>query len=221
MQYFFVKALDRALESVAGVGYRDAWYAYRGSMTAWVHGSGYSPPEDQLPYSGSATVSMNRVGDSVSVFWNGDMIVAGTAPDTIHSIELEFAFFSYSGAFFGTESVDYISVEGDPITGVADETGRGVGLGSQSVSCFTAHPNPFNSLTTIAYGLGEERPLALRIYDIEGRLVRTLIDHTLSPGLHRTQWDGLDSGGVPVAAGVYFCVANDDRLTRQKIILVR
>jgi hypothetical protein len=61
------------------------------------------------------------------------------------------------------------------------------------------YPNPFNPLTTISFSLPEQEKVTLRIYDVLGREVATLIDDTLQPGEYRTQFDA--SG---VSSGVYF-----------------
>ena len=66
-------------------------------------------------------------------------------------------------------------------------------------------PNPFNPQTTIAFGLPEQMTVNLRIFDISGRKVRTLLaGESLSPGWHQAVWQGEDDRGRTVAAGVYF-----------------
>ncbi|MEN8007600.1 MAG: hypothetical protein ABFS42_11330, partial [Candidatus Krumholzibacteriota bacterium] len=68
-----------------------------------------------------------------------------------------------------------------------------------------AHPNPFNPSTTIAFELPRAMDVSLDIYDLQGRLVRRLLDE--SPyvnGSHKQVWDGRDAGGQVTASGVYF-----------------
>ncbi len=69
-------------------------------------------------------------------------------------------------------------------------------------------PNPFNPMTRIAYSLepappGEARA-TLRIYSVDGRLVRTLVDRVQDPGRHSAVWHGRDDAGQVVASGIYF-----------------
>jgi flagellar hook assembly protein FlgD len=45
----------------------------------------------------------------------------------------------------------------------------------------------------------------LAIYNVAGRLVRTLVDGEVDPGYHSVVWDGRDNNGVEVGSGVYFC----------------
>lgn len=67
------------------------------------------------------------------------------------------------------------------------------------------YPNPFNSITMIAYSLPIASEVALQIYDINGKLIQTLVQSRQYPGNHQVFWDGTDQGGRSVAAGVYFC----------------
>jgi len=65
-------------------------------------------------------------------------------------------------------------------------------------------PNPFNPSTTIHYEIGKSGPVSLRVYDISGALVRTLVDRSHAPGSYEVQWNGHDASGRAVASGVYF-----------------
>ena len=66
-------------------------------------------------------------------------------------------------------------------------------------------PNPFNPVTTISFSLAAAGPVQLRVYDLSGRLVRTLVDDgNLTAGDHEAVWDGQDQKGRTAAAGVYF-----------------
>ncbi len=65
-------------------------------------------------------------------------------------------------------------------------------------------PNPFGVRTTIRYALPSTSPVQLSIYDLSGRLVRTLVDGPITAGLHNTPWDGLDDRGREVGSGIYF-----------------
>jgi hypothetical protein len=64
-------------------------------------------------------------------------------------------------------------------------------------------PNPFNPRTTIRFALPRSGPVKLRIYDLGGRLVRSLVDEIRPAGDQAVTWDATDRGGRPVAAGVY------------------
>jgi len=64
-------------------------------------------------------------------------------------------------------------------------------------------PNPFNPATKISYTIGTPGHLTLKIYNLRGQLVRTLLDESVeSDGF--VMWDGTDNNGAYVASGVYF-----------------
>ena len=68
------------------------------------------------------------------------------------------------------------------------------------------YPNPFNPSTSITFavGGGESVSVRLAVYDIRGRLVRTLVEGNKTPGSYSVDWDGRDSQGRSVASGIYF-----------------
>ncbi|HUU28764.1 MAG TPA: CARDB domain-containing protein [archaeon] len=67
-------------------------------------------------------------------------------------------------------------------------------------------PNPFNPSATIGYGVpeGGSGQVRLRVYDIRGNLVRTLVDKIKEAGYYAVTWDGTDERGLKVSSGVYF-----------------
>jgi hypothetical protein len=70
----------------------------------------------------------------------------------------------------------------------------------------SAYPNPFNPTTTIRFSVpavGGPLPATLRIYDIAGQVVKTLVDQTVTAGSYATTWDGTDQRLQPVASGTY------------------
>ncbi len=68
-----------------------------------------------------------------------------------------------------------------------------------------AVPNPTRAASTIRFGLPAAGGVSLRVFNIEGRLVRTIADNLVMPaGFHETAWDGMDDGGAAAAAGIYF-----------------
>ena len=62
----------------------------------------------------------------------------------------------------------------------------------------------------------------LSIYDVTGRLVRTLVRGRVPAGMHSARWDGLDAARQPVAAGVYFSsLRTADTQTTRKVVVLR
>ncbi len=68
----------------------------------------------------------------------------------------------------------------------------------------THYPNPFNPQVRIDFSLPKQGPVQLKVYDLKGGLVRTLLDEQHEAGPHHVIWDGTDDGGRASASGVYF-----------------
>jgi len=66
-------------------------------------------------------------------------------------------------------------------------------------------PNPFSSETVISFSLPSAGNASLRVYDMTGRIIRTIADGEMAASAHSLAWDGRDDSGNTVAAGVYFC----------------
>ena len=74
---------------------------------------------------------------------------------------------------------------------------------------YPGRPNPFSSDTALAYVVPEGgADVTLRLYDVSGRLVRTLVDAHQNSGLRELHWEGRAGSGAAVAAGVYFVHAS-------------
>ncbi len=86
----------------------------------------------------------------------------------------------------------------------------------QKVSLAQNYPNPFNPLTWITFELKEAGTTSLKIFDLQGRLVRTLVQAHLEPGRHEVRWDATDEAGRIVPSGVYVYVLDSGgvRLTQ-------
>jgi hypothetical protein len=101
-------------------------------------------------------------------------------------------------------SVDFSGNESDP-TGPESLTGVAGDVISDRFALHQNVPNPFNPTTVIQYVVPESGAyVTLRIYDVGGRLVRTLVDGVVRSGLKSVVWDGRDGRGVRAASGVYF-----------------
>ena len=65
------------------------------------------------------------------------------------------------------------------------------------------YPNPLNSTTAIRFQLPYEMQVSLKIFNIQGEDIRTLINHNMLPGMQQVEWDGTDYSGKKVASGIY------------------
>ncbi len=75
----------------------------------------------------------------------------------------------------------------------------------------TAAPNPFNPSTNIKFDVTRTGRVQVMVFDVRGRLVRTLLDETLPAGPATLAWDGRDDAGHPAAAGTYHARVQADR----------
>lgn len=74
-----------------------------------------------------------------------------------------------------------------------------------------AYPNPFNPVTNIKFALPAAARTTVSVFDLRGRLVKTLLDAEMSAAVHTVQWFGDDAAGRPAAAGVYFYEVRSDQ----------
>jgi hypothetical protein len=82
-------------------------------------------------------------------------------------------------------------------------------------------PNPFNPRTEIRFALPAAQEISLKVYDLEGRLVRILADGWQEAGEHTLYWQGENNHGERVASGIYFyrLITADRTITRKMALL--
>jgi hypothetical protein len=81
-------------------------------------------------------------------------------------------------------------------------------------------PNPFRSITRIRYSLPAAGPAAIAVYDVQGRLVRTLMSEAMPAGDHEVEWNGADQSGRRLADGVYWIrLAAQGRESHRQVVL--
>lgn len=106
---------------------------------------------------------------------------------------------------YGVTAVDFAGNESDVTAWEDTEVSGADGLPlPRDCRLYPCYPNPFNPVATIAFDLPDGRKASLQVYDLSGRLVRTLADQVaFGPGRHEILWEGRDDTGREVAAGVY------------------
>ena len=86
----------------------------------------------------------------------------------------------------------------------------------------SAFPNPFQMSSTLRFVLPARSRGSLRIHDLSGRVVRTLLDGELSAGSQSATWDARDDQGARVPVGTYFArLMVGDVIANRTVILVR
>jgi len=89
------------------------------------------------------------------------------------------------------------------------------------------YPNPFNPTTTISFSIPQNNVetrliTSLHVYDLTGRLVKTLINENIEPGYHFVVWNGTDTYGKPVASGMYlYQLKTNNFVNTKKLVLLK
>ena len=148
------------------------------------------------------------------------------AADTFN-IPLRQAYWNYLLVDQGSErgmhnpkySVDVLIRSKQILTGIMPVTGAGV-PGKFEMS--QNYPNPFNPSTKFEFSLPKQANVIVKIFDITGREVKTLINERMSAGKYKVDWNSIDNAGNNVSSGVYFykIVAGSFTETK-KMILVK
>lgn len=103
----------------------------------------------------------------------------------------------------------------------AGEIDPAIGFDTPPAIAPEALPNPFNPSTTIRYGVPESGRVVIRVFDVTGRLIRTVLNRRQTAGYHQAIWDGLTERGDPAGSGTYFyrIDAPGEAQTRKLILL--
>jgi hypothetical protein len=123
----------------------------------------------------------------------------------------------------------YDSTELDSASDPADPTSTPVTVAVQpgpdaawGVRLLASAPNPVRAAgTMLQFEVATRRSVQLRIYDVAGRHVRTLLHGEVGPGTVRVRWNGTDDGGRIVASGKYFCkLRTGDRVLSHPLLFL-
>jgi hypothetical protein len=106
------------------------------------------------------------------------------------------------------------------------EPTAGVGGGGETrvFALMPNAPNPFAGTTLIRFSIPSQAAVDLKVYDVRGRLVKSLVDSrggAMTPGIHEVRWDGRDNNRRKVASGVYFYRLSSGGMsaTRKMVVL--
>ncbi len=91
-----------------------------------------------------------------------------------------------------------------------------------ALALYDNYPNPFNPITTIKFDLPKSGPVRLDVFDVSGRLIRTLVNETRTAAAYSVIWDGTDNRGGRAASGAYYYrLMTDNRVITHKMMLVK
>jgi hypothetical protein len=143
--------------------------------------------------------------------WVGNTPLVYAATDTTNSVqrfpgivhdEFGFAYVAWSDermpATLGKNKEVFYKVGVNVVTAVAASETPALGR------LLRNYPNPFNPVTRIQFVLDRNTQVSLRVFDVQGRVARTLLDSYLTAGPRVVSWDGRDDHGRPLPSGTYF-----------------
>lgn len=114
------------------------------------------------------------------------------------------------------EWADYIFA-GTPLV-----SGIETGVPAASNIIASIYPNPFNPSTSINLELGQDGPVRVEIYSLEGKLVRTLMNEERPAGEMVVRWNGRNERGGLVSSGAYFCrLQGNGQTSTAKMVLLK
>ena len=185
------------------------------------------PGDELVAYADGNVVGATRVVDSsmpiVLAAWGSYNEYGVNLPGYVEGDAIELRLYSLSE---GRELYVEADLEGAYYGSTPITSGTGVVLTSSAVpmayDLMQNYPNPFNPSTTIGFSVPESAHVTLSIYDMTGRLVTTLVDGTVDMGVHMVEWNGEDSSGSMVSAGVYiYALESADMVVTNKMIFMK
>jgi hypothetical protein len=186
------------------------------SSSSWVNSIIHIPDTDIL-------VGMDDIG----VFYTTDLGATwgqiSTPPETAPTISTEYII---SGMFLDTE-FGYVFTENglvlrfeDQVTAISDPEDL-AGVPAQ-YHLSQNYPNPFNPETKISFTIPKAGDVTIKVYDVQGREVTTLVNAAMNAGTHEVVWNGTNSSGLRVASGMYvYTLKSADRVLSKKMVLMK
>ena len=166
--------------------------------------------------SGEPDVVLYRIYRDIEMSFDpGPEDLVHETPDTFWIDTIENGYLYY----YRVSAVDDAGNEGDRAT--TETTTDADGLPS-AIVLHQNIPNPFNPTTLIRFELPARARVKLHVFDVQGRLVKTLVDDELQAGGQEIAWNGRDNKGRSVASGVYFYrLETPHTLVSRKMVLLR
>jgi subtilisin-like proprotein convertase family protein len=162
--------------------------------------------------------------DNIVGWYPGDLQPAGNLDDFVGlgmDGEWTLTVADLAGGDQGTLNEWCLRITHDSVVAIDDDGSQGNGV-PRVFAAYDNYPNPFNPMTTIKFDIPAAGKVDLRVYDVAGRLVRTLVNAELPAAQHSVVWDGTDNTGRRQASGVYYYrLVTDDRVATRKMMLVK
>ncbi|MBK7771925.1 MAG: hypothetical protein IPI48_15765 [bacterium] len=181
-----------------------------------VTGVRLSTPDGSAPVAatGSADGTMTYVFANEGELPGGSLLIVTLAPDGAVDTSGDLV------------AIDRLHVDGAAAPDLDVRIDHGASPPEVPARPLSASPNPCNPTTTIEFvvtGEGDRpAPVALGVYDLTGRRVKTLALESLAPGVYRRQWNGMDDNGKRAASGIYVLrLTQGDVVANHKLTLLK
>jgi hypothetical protein len=138
--------------------------------------------------------------------------VSGSPQDTLVAFELRI---SANGGLYQTSA--HLTLGLGALVGMA-ETGSAPGA-PVAFALYQNKPNPFAAQTMIRYAVPRGGAVSVKIYNLNGQLVRTLVQRRHRPGVYEIAWDGKNEEGMRISSGLYFCRLEADAFQATRRLL--
>ncbi len=172
--------------------------------------------------------------ESGAFYFLGYDFVTAIEPGSGPILEVEVQFsdnISNPSVVFMINSISAGDINANPVTIIADNFGQ---FSSDMVNLdesfllpidFALHqnyPNPFNPSTIISYDIASNSNVLLEIYDMRGRIIKSIVNQKQALGRYEVEWRGIDNLGKQVAAGIYFSkLTSGNKVFHRKMILMK
>ncbi len=115
---------------------------------------------------------------------------------------------------YGSNSIDFIPINVNSVINNSNE-------GLNSYKLYQNYPNPFNPSTTIDYFIPDGSEVLIRVFNIQGKVVNTLVDEFQNSGYKSIKWNGKNDAGLMLSTGIYFYkLLTDNHSETKKMILL-
>ena len=174
---------------------------------------------------GNATLTISNISSTESVF-STNLTSYDIQPGDSQMVQVAF---TPTEPIIYTSNLFVISNDSEMDTLIVPVSGVGIMLARIELDAQLPHilvlypnyPNPFNPVTTLRYDLPEQTHVNITVYDMLGRQVKTLINHTQDAGYKSVIWNATNDYGKPVSAGIYLyqIQAGEYMLTKKMVLL--
>ena len=180
------------------------------SLTFWCRSTNYPPPNPNYP--DSMMVLLSTTGTDTSHFtivvdhfpvpksgWTRKGYRLNSHVPQSSTVYVAFRYLHYNVA-----NADFVGIDAVQISRSGPTSREEEEILPKSFMLLQNYPNPFNPVTRISFSLPRQSKVSLKVFDVLGKEVATLIDDDKTAGYHTIEWTGSGSSNIRVASGVYF-----------------